>query len=35
MKRNGKHAREGMMLVAPLLLGALIFYAIPFGMVIR
>ena len=35
MKRNRKHAREGMMLVAPLLLGALIFYAIPFGMVIR
>ena len=35
MKRKTKFAREGMMLVAPLVLGCLIFYAIPFGMVIR
>lgn len=35
MKRNRKFAAEGMMLVSPLVLGCLIFYAIPFGMVIR
>ena len=35
MKRNMKLAKEGIMLVAPLVLGCLIFYAIPFGMVIR
>ena len=35
MKRKLNHAREGMILVAPLLLGGMIFNAIPFGMVIR
>lgn len=35
MKRNTKKAREGILLTAPLVLGCLIFYAIPFGMVIR
>ena len=35
MKRNTKFAREGMLLTAPLVLGCLIFYAIPFFMVIR
>ena len=35
MKRKTKFAREGIMLIAPLVLGCLIFYAIPFGMVIR
>ena len=35
MKRKLNHVREGMILVAPLLLGGMIFNAIPFGMVIR
>ena len=35
MKRKTKFAQEGIMLIAPLVLGCLIFYAIPFGMVIR
>ena len=35
MKRKLNHAHEGMILVAPLLLGGMIFNAIPFGMVIR
>ena len=35
MKRKTTSAREGMLLTAPLVLGCLIFYAIPFVMVIR
>ena len=35
MKRTMKKAREGMLLTLPLVLGCLIFYAIPFGMVLR
>lgn len=35
LKRNRKHAREGILLTVPLVLGCLIFYAIPFGMVIQ
>ena len=35
MKHGLKQAREGILLTAPLVLGCLIFYAIPFGMVIR
>ena len=35
VKQNTKKAREGILLTAPLVLGCLIFYAIPFGMVIR
>ena len=35
LKRKTTSAREGMLLTAPLVLGCLIFYAIPFVMVIR
>ena len=35
MKQSSRKAREGILLTAPLVLGCLIFYAIPFGMVIR
>lgn len=35
MKQSTRKARDGILLTAPLLLGCLIFYAIPFGMVIR